>query len=83
MAVNRDARRRTDDAVLDHRTLCEDDGDDRPDALNTALTSPTPLIGRSTLTTIVTHELTQHPVEAIKRDPPCLISHTTSLPTSH
>ena len=65
MAVSRDARRRTDDAVLDHRTLCGDDGDDRPDALNTALTSPTPRTARSTMLTVVIGDAPQLPVEPI------------------
>ena len=56
---------RTAPTVLDHLFLCWDSHDDRLSALNPAMPSPTPLISRSTLTTIVIRDAPQHPVEAI------------------
>ena len=64
-AVSRDDRHRTADPVLDHRYLFEDVHDAPRAFPSTAMPSPTPLIARSTMTTIVIRELTQHPVEAI------------------
>ena len=51
--------------MLDHRSLLKDAHDDPCACLNPAMPSPTLLIARSTMTTIVICELTQHPVEAI------------------
>ena len=51
--------------MLDHRSLCEDACDDRLDALIIAMPSPMLQLALIAMLTIVTRELTQHPVEAI------------------
>ena len=65
MTVIGDDRRRTDDAVLDHRSLFQGPHDALCTALNTALTSPTPWTARSTMLTVVIGDAPQHPVDPI------------------
>ena len=68
MTVSSDDRRRTDAAVLDHRSLHQDARDAPPDLQNTAMPSPTPLNDRSAMTTVVIRDAPQHPVEAIRSE---------------
>ena len=65
ITVISDDRRRTDNAVLDHLLLFQGPRDALRAFPSTAMPSPMLQLALIAMLTIVTRELTQHPVEAI------------------